>query len=65
MITNQMKVVLKHAGKWLYFQNPEKVLRAERIEEVLPMLREAEASGLFAAGFVSWKFAPCLSCTPF
>jgi len=53
-----MKVVLKHAGRWLHFQCPEKVLRAERIEEVLPMLREAEASGLFAAGFISYEAAP-------
>jgi len=53
-----MKVVLKHAGKWLHFQCPEKVLRTESIEEVLPMLREAEASGLFAAGFVSYEAAP-------
>ena len=49
-----MKVVLKHAGRWLHFSQPEKVLRAERIEDVLPMLREAEESGLFAAGFVSY-----------
>ena len=40
---------VKHAGRWLHFQCPEKVLRAERIEDVLPMLREAEASGLFTA----------------
>lgn len=52
-----MKVVLKHSGRWLHFQSPEKVLRAERIEEVLPMLREAESSGLFAAGFVSYEAA--------
>ena len=53
-----MNVVLKHAGKWLYFQNPEKVLRAERVEEVVPLLREAEESGLFVAGFVSYEAAP-------
>ncbi|MDH3982317.1 MAG: aminodeoxychorismate synthase component I [Kiritimatiellaceae bacterium] len=53
-----MKVVLKHAGRWLYFQSPEKVLRAERVEEVMPMLREAENSGLFAAGFISYEAAP-------
>lgn len=53
-----MKVVLKHAGRWLHFSNPAKVLRAERVEEVLPMLCEAEESGLFAAGFVSYEAAP-------
>ena len=53
-----MKVVLKHAGRWLHFSRPVTVLRAERMEEVLPMLREAEESGLFAAGFVSYEAAP-------
>lgn len=55
---NQMKVVLKYAGKWLHFQCPEKVLRTERVEEVVPLLREAEASGLFVAGFISYEAAP-------
>ncbi len=53
-----MKVVLKHSGRWLHFSQPEKVLRAESLEEVLPMLREAETSGLFAAGFVAYEAAP-------
>ncbi len=52
-----MKVVLKHAGKWLHFSQPEKVLRTERADEVLPMLREAEKSGLYVAGFVSYEAA--------
>ncbi len=54
----KMKVVLKHAGRWLHFSQPKKVLRTELIEEVLPMVREAEESGLFAAGFVSYEAAP-------
>ncbi len=53
-----MKVVLKHAGRWLHFSQPEKILRTERIEKVLPALAEAERSGLFAAGFVSYEAAP-------
>ena len=53
-----MKVVLKHAGKWLHFQCPEKVLLAERIEDVLPVIKEAERSGLYAAGFISYEAAP-------
>lgn len=53
-----MNVVLQHAGRWLHFQHPEKVLRTARLDEVLPMLREAESSGLFAAGFVSYEAAP-------
>ena len=51
-------MMIQHGEEWLYFQNPEKVLRAERVGEVLPMLREAEASGLFVAGFVSYEAAP-------
>jgi para-aminobenzoate synthetase/4-amino-4-deoxychorismate lyase len=53
-----MKVVLKQGGRWLHFQCPEKVLIAESAEQVLPLLREAEASGLFAAGFISYEAAP-------
>jgi para-aminobenzoate synthetase/4-amino-4-deoxychorismate lyase len=53
-----VKVVLKHGGRWLHFQCPEKILKAERVEEVLPMLREAEASNLHVAGFISYEAAP-------
>ena len=53
-----MKVVLKHAGRWLHFSTPVKVLRAERVDEVLPMLAEAEASGAYVAGFISYEAAP-------
>lgn len=53
-----MKVILKHAGRWLHFQCPEKVLVAEKQEDVIPMLAEAEESGLFAAGFLSYEASP-------
>ena len=53
-----MKVVLRHAGRWLHFSHPEKVLRAERVEDVLPMLAEADASGCFVAGFLSYEASP-------
>ncbi|MEE9367740.1 MAG: aminodeoxychorismate synthase component I [Pontiella sp.] len=53
-----MKVVLKHAGRWLHFSEPVKVLRADSLDDVQPMLREAEESGLFAAGFISYEAAP-------
>jgi para-aminobenzoate synthetase/4-amino-4-deoxychorismate lyase len=52
-----MKVVLKHAGEWLCFSKPERVLRADRIDQVMPMIHEAEASGLFAAGFIAYEAA--------
>lgn len=53
-----MNVILKHAERWLHFQDPERVLIAERVEDVLPQIQEAEASGLFAAGFISYEAAP-------
>ncbi len=53
-----MKVVLQHEGRWLHFQNPERVLRTDRIGEVVPLLRQADASGLFCAGFVAYEAAP-------
>jgi len=51
-------VVLKHGGRWLHFQYPEKVLQIEQIEDVLPAIAEAERSGLYAAGFISYEAAP-------
>ena len=53
-----MKVVVKHEGRWLHFGNPLKVLRAERVDKVLPMLAEAEVSGCYVAGFISYEAAP-------
>jgi para-aminobenzoate synthetase/4-amino-4-deoxychorismate lyase len=52
-----MKVVLKHSGKWLCFSQPERILRADRLEQVLPMIQQAETSGLFAAGFIAYEAA--------
>ena len=52
-----MKVVLKHSGDWLCFSKPERILRADRIDQVAPMIHEAEASGLFAAGFIAYEAA--------
>jgi para-aminobenzoate synthetase/4-amino-4-deoxychorismate lyase len=52
-----MKVVLKHSGKWLSFSQPERVLRADRVEQVVPMIREAESSGLFVAGYLAFEAA--------
>ena len=52
-----MKVVLKHAGKWLCFSQPEQVLWAERVDQVLPMILEAETSELYAAGFIAYEAA--------
>ena len=53
-----MRVWLQDGGGWLVFSDPVRVLQAERPEEVMPLLREAEASGLWAAGFIAYEAAP-------
>lgn len=50
-----------HGGEWLYFNEPRRLLVAERMEEVVPMLeaaeREVTENGRWAAGFVSYEAA--------
>lgn len=53
-----MKVVLKHAERWLNFDQPERILRTDRLDEVVPMLKEAEEAGLYVAGYISYEAAP-------
>jgi para-aminobenzoate synthetase / 4-amino-4-deoxychorismate lyase len=53
-----LKVVLKHGRRGLHFSDVLKVLRTEQIDEVLPLICEAEASGLFVAGFISYEASP-------
>ena len=63
-----MKVVLKHDGRWLHFQSPEKTLVSHTPDDVLPMLEEAQQSGFHVAGFVSYEaasaFDPALKTHP-
>jgi len=55
------EILLKEDGKWLHFSEPHHILIAEKLEEVLPALREIErrvrASGCYAAGFLSYEAA--------
>ena len=53
-----MRVLLQHNKQWLCFEHPTKILQTTRLEEVLPLLKEAEHSNLFAAGWVSYEAAP-------
>ena len=53
-----MRVLLQHNEQWLCFEQPKKILQTTRLEEVLPLLEEAEHSNLFAAGWVSYESAP-------
>lgn len=47
---------------WWRFERPVAVLAAQRVEEVLPLLRRAEAAvaeeGLYAVGFLAYEAAP-------
>lgn len=48
-------------GAWLRFARPRRIVRADAIRDVLPALAEVEAanaSGLWAAGFVAYDAAP-------
>jgi para-aminobenzoate synthetase/4-amino-4-deoxychorismate lyase len=56
------EVLLKHGDEWLVFANPQKVICAERLDEVRGALQEVERlveeKGWHAAGFVSYEAAP-------
>jgi para-aminobenzoate synthetase/4-amino-4-deoxychorismate lyase len=56
------EVLLKHNEEWLYFANPQRVIRAERLDEVRGALQEIERlieqENWHAAGFVSYEAAP-------
>ena len=62
--TSDNLVVLRDdaADRWLRFQNPVKIFAADRLEEILPRLREieeaVEARKLHAAGWISYEAAP-------
>jgi para-aminobenzoate synthetase / 4-amino-4-deoxychorismate lyase len=55
------EVFLRHEENWLYFTNPHQIIIAEKLEDVLPALRETEdlvnVNGWHAAGFLSYESA--------
>ena len=53
-----MRVVIRHKKEWLFFSHPKRVLQTKNLSEVLPLLREAEESGMFVAGFLSYEASP-------
>ncbi len=60
---NQMgEIVLREGDEWLHFANPTRVILAERLQDVLPALREIEdavnTNRYHAAGFLSYESAP-------
>ncbi|KAB8144842.1 aminodeoxychorismate synthase component I [Chloroflexia bacterium SDU3-3] len=58
------RVVLRDGagGRWLEFSAPRQILTTDRIDEVLPLVRQIEAlveeTGLHAAGFIAYEAAP-------
>jgi para-aminobenzoate synthetase / 4-amino-4-deoxychorismate lyase len=56
------EIILRHTDGWLHYQNPCKILQTDRLDQILPILREietlVEANGWHAAGFLSYESAP-------
>jgi para-aminobenzoate synthetase/4-amino-4-deoxychorismate lyase len=48
--------------RWLYFRDPQQIIAAHRIAEVIPALKVVEEMvskrGLYAAGFIAYEAAP-------
>jgi para-aminobenzoate synthetase/4-amino-4-deoxychorismate lyase len=55
------EVLFKENDEWLYFANPHQIITAEKLEDVLPALREVEkliaVNDWHAAGFLSYEAA--------
>ncbi len=57
--TNEL--IVRDGDEWLHFANPQRVIVAEQLQDVLPALREIEDAannGFYAAGFLSYESAP-------
>ena len=56
------EVLLKDNGQWMHFSEPQQIITAKSLDEVIPALQEIEkiiaADDLHAAGFVSYEAAP-------
>ena len=55
------EAIIRENNEWLYFSNPHQIITAEKLEDVLPALREIERLIAFnhwhAAGFLSYETA--------
>jgi para-aminobenzoate synthetase/4-amino-4-deoxychorismate lyase len=60
-LVKQNEVLLKEHNDWLYFSNSHQIITAEKLEDVLPALREIErliaVNDWYAAGFLSYEAA--------
>ncbi|MFN8463746.1 MAG: chorismate-binding protein, partial [Anaerolineales bacterium] len=55
------EIVLRNGDSWLHFTNPQRIISADQLHDVLPALREIEDAvnnGIHAAGFLSYESAP-------
>src|SRR6266545_5010647 len=59
---NQNEVLIRDNDHWLFFRQPQHIIIAERLQDVLPALQEielkVEANGFHAAGLISYEAAP-------
>ena len=55
------EVLLRDGFDWLHFKNPDRIIRAEKLDDVLPALHEIDqvvkSQGRYAAGFISYEAA--------
>lgn len=66
-----VRVLLRHDGEWRLFESPRRLIRATTTDQVLVAMQDMEAAvatGLHAAGFVSYEasagFDPALQTRP-
>lgn len=55
------EIVLRDGDSWLHFTNPQRIISADQLHDVLAALREIEDAvnnGFHAAGFLSYESAP-------
>ncbi len=52
-----MNCLIQHGDEWLRFSDPVEVLTARTPDEVFQALEKIEASGLWAAGFITYEAA--------
>lgn len=55
------EIVLRDGDSWLHFANPQRIIIAKQLHDVLPALRKIEDAvndGFYAAGFLSYESAP-------
>ena len=56
------EVLLRDRERWLHFSNPQQIVIAYKLDEIIPCLQQLEQrieqDGLYAAGFLSYESAP-------